>query len=240
MVPAGPCYFRADLGYSWSSDPDVRWPVTVPAGFPNAGSFVTDRVTNVSMESTWLAEGGFGCGTGSRGFRGELMLGYRGDRKIDGEPGPWFGPLPPNPPTADPLHTSVTSYTMMFNAYHDLGNFHGFVPYVGAGIGVAYHMVDEVYFTGNPALVNRIAGDRDLAFAWSLMAGVGYQITNRAILDFGYRYIDLGKATSERHDNAGFVNPRVVIRDMEAHEFKIGLRYHLGAAAPCCAPGPLK
>ena len=29
-VSAGPCYFRADVGYSWSNDPDVRWTVTDP------------------------------------------------------------------------------------------------------------------------------------------------------------------------------------------------------------------
>ncbi|HRD78752.1 MAG TPA: outer membrane beta-barrel protein, partial [Hyphomicrobiaceae bacterium] len=257
MVPAGPCYFRADVGYSWSRDPDVRWPVTNPRANPatvsgwdeDAGGniiyyLVTDQVANATMENTWFGGAGMGCGTGSRGLRGEVMFEYHGDRKVDGEPGPWFYPTPlpapPVTPPVDPLHTSVRSYTMMFNAYHDLGNFHGFVPYVGAGIGVAYHIVDDVYFTGNPALVNRIHGDRDMAFAWSLMAGVGYQISQRAILDFGYRYIDMGKATSERHDSAGFLNPRVVIRDMEAHEFKVGLRYHIGAAAPCCAPEPLK
>ena len=26
-VSAGPCYFRGDVGYSWSNDPDVRWTV---------------------------------------------------------------------------------------------------------------------------------------------------------------------------------------------------------------------
>jgi len=50
--------------------------------------FVTDAVTNVNMDNAWLVEGGFGCGTGIRGLRGELMLGYHGKRDIDGTPGP--------------------------------------------------------------------------------------------------------------------------------------------------------
>lgn len=222
---AGPCYFRADVGYSWSQAPDVRW-------FVNGD----DAVANVSMENTWLVESGIGCGSGSRGLRGELVLGYRGERKIDGEPGFW------NPPPGggiDPLHTSITTYTAMANVYYDLGRFGNFVPYVGAGLGAAYHMMEEVYFTDNPSLTNRIHGNRDLAFAWSLMAGVGYQLGERAVLDFGYRYIDLGKATSERVDSAGFVNPRVYVRDMDAHEFKIGLRYHFGGG-DCCGYGPMK
>jgi opacity protein-like surface antigen len=212
---AGPCYFRGDVGYSWSQTPDVRW-------FVNGD----DVVNNVSMENTWLIEGGIGCGSGSHGLRGELVLGYRGKRDIDGEPGFW-NPPPGNPPV-DPLHTSITTYTGMVNVYYDLGRFGNFVPYVGAGMGAAYHTMDSVYFTQNPALVNVIHGKSDLAFAWSLMAGVGYQISERAVIDFGYRYIDLGKATSERVDSAGFVNPRVYVRDMDAHEFKIGLRYYFG------------
>jgi len=247
--PAGPCYFRADLGYSWSQDPSVKWPVTNgswadPDGVPGNGdeypvyNFIGDGVTGVSMENSWLGEVGVGCGSGSRGIRAELMLGMRGDRKIDGEPLP-FQPLPPqptdpNPPVQDdPLHTSLRSYTLMLNAYKDLGNYRGITPYVGAGVGVAYHMVDDVYFTGNPNLTNQIHGDRDISFAWSLMAGIGYQISDRAILDLGYRFIDMGKANSERSDSGGYVNPRVMIDDLQAHEIKIGLRYHFGTH--CCA-----
>ena len=173
------------------------------------------------------------------------MFGYRGDRKLDGEPEFYAGTIIGQPDGTvpevygDPLHTSIQTYTLMLNAYKDFGNFGGFVPYVGAGIGVAYHDVDEVYFTENPNLTNRIAGNGDLSFAWALMAGVGYQISERAILDLGYRYIDMGSAESGRVDTAGFVNPAVKIDDIDAHEFKIGLRYHFGQS-DCCAYEAMK
>jgi opacity protein-like surface antigen len=217
----GRCYFRADVGYSLSADPDGRWPVTDFA----TGNLITDKVRTIDIEDTWLVEGGFGCGLGY-GFRGELMFGYHGKKKFDGEPGPWFPFVPPR--TDDPLHTSVTSYTLMANIYKDLGTIGGWTPYVGAGIGLAFNEMDEVYFTENAALQNRIKGDDETSFAWALMAGVGYQISDRAILDFGYRYIDLGRVSSGRIDSAGFVNPRVTIDDLAAHEFKVGLRYHFG------------
>jgi opacity protein-like surface antigen len=185
--PAGPCYFRADVGYSWSQSPDIKWPVNNgvhtdgsngnPAdGIVQAGeisySFVTDKVANASMENTWFGEGGAGCSFGgSRGVRFEAMLGYRGDRKIDGEPG-FYQPAPPvgvppviPPVLEDPLHTSLRTYTLMLNVYKDFGNFGGFIPYVGAGIGAAYHQLDDVYFTDNPSLTNRIKGDNDLSLA---------------------------------------------------------------------------
>ena len=221
VAAAGNCYVRGDAGFSLSGDPDVTWPVT-----NNNGNLITDEVTTINMQNTWLIEGGVGCGSGSRGFRGEVMAGIHGDRNFDGEPGPWnpTGPGPAN----DPMHTSITSYTLMLNGYKDLGNFGGLTPYLGAGVGIAYNIVDDVSFTDNPALVNQIHGERDIAFAWSLMAGVGYQLSHNTVLDLGYRYIDMGKATSERSDTAGFINPRVNIDDLDAHEFKVGLRYHFG------------
>lgn len=222
-APGGPCYVRADFGYSFSGTPDVTWPVT-DAG----GNFMGDKVSKVAIGDTWLAEGGIGCGTttpGSGGWRGEVVLGYRGEHKIDGEPLLW---APPNAGIVDPMHTKITSYTMMLNAYRDLMTFGNFTPYVGVGVGMAYHTVDHVSFTENPFLTNQIEGKSDLAFAWQVMAGVGYRLNERATLDLAYRYADLGKATSGRVDTAGFANPRVVIDDITAHELKLGIRYQLG------------
>ncbi len=219
-APAGPCYMRADVGYSLSGTPDVRWPVTDPG----TGAYLGSRVSQVDIADTWLLEGGVGC-SGS-GWRGEFVLGYRGNRKIDGEPILWN---PPMLPIDDPLHTSITTYTAMLNAYRNLGSWGNFTPYVGAGMGIAYHMVGDTTFTENPSLIHTIEGNRDISFAWQVMAGVGYQLTDRAVPDLGYRYIDMGKATSGRADTAGFVNPRVVVDDITAHELKIGIRYHFGA-----------
>lgn len=254
---AGPCYARADVGYSWSRKPDTTWPVfnEVFEGDADGDGFIgADEVwyrfegDNVDgdLDNSWFGEVGAGCGQGSRGFRGEVMFGFRGSRDFEGIPNIYNGsrvgdPVgTPEPDVDDPMHTSIRSYTLMFNAYYDFGHYGPVVPYLGAGIGAAYHILDDVYFTQNPYLTNRIAGDRDLAFAWSLMAGLGYQVSDRAILDLGYRYIDMGKVTSERHDNAGFINPRVDFDDLRAHEIKIGLRYHFGGSRHAAAYEPLK
>ena len=231
--PAGPCYFRADVGYSASTDADITWAQTDPV----THDFLTDQVTTLDSGNSWFGEAGAGCGSGARGLRGELMLGYHGSRDVSGEPATaWYQPAgaPPVAPEADPLHTSITSYTMMLNAYKDLGTFGNLTPYVGAGVGMAYNKMDDVYFTGNPALVNKIKGDSELSFAWSLMAGVGYRVSDRATLDIGYRYFDMGDASSETIDNTLNYNPRVNIDDITAHEIKVGLRYNFGGA-DCCA-----
>lgn len=259
---AGPCYVRADVGYSWSNSPDITWPVnndTISGHYDGSGNFVetgrlstfvTDDVANASRESSAFGEFGAGCGSGSRGMRAEVMFGYHGDRKVDGEPGAYSityvddglgtPPGPDVPVVDDPLHTSIRSYTMMLNVYRDLGQWGRITPYVGGGIGGAYHMVDETYFTGNYNLPARIHGDNDLSFAWSLMAGVGYQVSERAIVDVGYRYLDLGSATSERSDTAGYVNPRLNFDDLTSHEIKVGLRYHFGGGDCCAEYAPMK
>lgn len=267
---AGPCYFRADVGYSWSREPSASWPVsnqefdyadangdgwadgdtnqngTIDAdevSYAHAGS----AVSNASLDNTWLGEVGAGCGSGSRGLRAEVMLGFRGDRNFNGDPAVYQGNLigedtgvVPPPVTDDPMHTSLKTYTLMLNLYKDLGNWGGFVPYVGAGVGAAYHQLDNIYFTENPNLTNQIHGNNDLAFAWSLMAGVGYQISDRAIIDVGYRYMDMGSITSQRSDTGFNVNPAVKLDDLTAHEIKIGLRYHLGGGTAMVEHMPMK
>ena len=255
---AGPCYVRADVGYSWSNA-SGSWPVTSGAftgdadtdGIVDANeisyTYQGNEVANAELDNTWLGEVGMGCGSGSRGLRAEVMLGFRGDRDFSGEPGV-YTPAPPvgsstgNPPPGaidDPMHTSLKTYTLMLNAYYDIGKFGRFVPYIGAGIGAAYHQLDDISFTGNPALTNSIRGNNDLAFAWALMAGVGIQLSDRAVLDIGYRYLDTGSITSQRSDTAFFVNPAVKLEDLTSHEIKVGLRYHFGSG-DCCEAAPLK
>ena len=131
-------------------------------------------------------------------------------------------------------HSSVQTTTLMFNGYYDIAKFDRITPYVGAGVGLAHNRMDDVSFTGN-TLANVISGDSRWSLAWSLMAGVGVQVSDRATLDFGYRYIDMGKAESGTMDNLGFPNPRVRIDDLAAHEFKVGIRYSFGGGEPCCA-----
>lgn len=243
--PAGPCYFRGDLGYSWSRSPDASWPVTnesrdwanpsgSPLGYTSTFTYMGDTVSDTSLSNTWFGGVGLGCGSGSRGIRGEMMLNQTGSRNFEGTPLNYVitnvNGGPPDSNFTDPIHASIKSTTLMFNGYKDFGSFGGITPYIGAGVGVAYNKMGDVSFTGNPFLTNTIEGGSRLSLAWSLMAGVGYQISDRAILDIGYRYMDYGKAQSGRIDSAGFVNPAVTINDFAAHEFKVGLRYHFGSS----------
>jgi opacity protein-like surface antigen len=225
MYSAGPCYVRSDVGYSWSRSPTAEL----------VGNGTDPTVRDATLDDGVFFEGGLGCGMGSRGLRGELVFGVRQKRSFDGD----VDIVIQNVPVDPPIHTSLRTYTMMANGYYDLGKFGGFVPYVGAGIGWAYHKMGDVTID-DPSTPNRIFGDDKLSFAWSLMAGVGYQVSERAILDIGYRYIDLGSARATNADSAQAWNPRLEIDDQRAHELKIGLRYHFGGGVADAAYAPVK
>jgi len=220
---AGRCYLRGDVGYSYGDG------VSATFDSPN---YATMDATSESIDGAWMGEIGIGCGSGSRGFRADLTLGYRSERGIDG-----------GKPDAPGFHfpadfsTKVNTLTAMANLYYDFGRYRNWVPYVGVGIGIARHDVGDVSFTnvaGNPpgTTFNNLNGSTQTNFAWSLMAGAAYQISHRAVLDFGYRYIDMGDVSVRGNicDVAcvGGSRDRLSIDDMHAHEFKIGLRYHFG------------
>ena len=127
----------------------------------------------------------------------------------------------------------------MANAYVDLGTFVGWTPYVGAGVGVArldwQAEVDKTICTplnasqnaeGCTAIVplqqpnintpytepgTTIRGT-DYYLAYSLGAGVAYELSKNLKLDVGYKYLSVASDTE--------IN-------LDVHQAKIGVRYSL-------------
>ena len=136
------------------------------------------------------------------------------------------------PPGVDPLHTAVTTHTLMFNACYDLGrSMDRFVPYVGAGVGTAYDIAEEVYSTGNPR--SSTASPATSAGRCHLVADGGRRLARSpsASCWFGH-YLRHGRGGMGHVDDARFSNPKVRLDDLAAHD-QFGLRFALGA--PCCA-----
>lgn len=91
-------------------------------------------------------------------------------------------------------------------------------PYVGGGVGAAYLKVD----TGDssPLEVDDEAG----AFAWNLLAGVGYDISESVAVTATYRYLRL-EGSDFSADLAGVDVGDVDVDDVSLHEVLLGLRY---------------
>ena len=89
------------------------------------------------------------------------------------------------------------------------------------------------------------------SFAWALHAGLAYNVTDAFKVELAYRYLNLGSVKT----GVGMVpcctdvQPAIKVKDIEAHDIKIGVRYLLGGlvAAPLPplmpdyqpAPGPI-
>lgn len=103
----------------------------------------------------------------------------------------------------------VRSTAAFLNAYWDVISLGGFTPYLGAGIGYGVTSVDAGVFPGGSS--------NSWNLAWSLMAGIAYEVLPGLDLDLGYRYVDFGAP-----DVAG-----VAFHGISAQEIRLGLRYAL-------------
>lgn len=118
------------------------------------------------------------------------------------------------------------------NAYVDVGEWYGITPYVGAGIGASRNSIHSLRDRGVDEFGNATLGYADTdaiwEFAWALHAGLGYAVTDRMTLDFGYSYIHLGDGQSGdivASDGTNDVNNPMVFKDLTSHDFKLGMRY---------------
>ncbi len=153
---------------------------------------------------------------------------------------------------------SISSTVFLANAYLDLGTWHGLTPFIGAGVGFTQNRVtglndsgystNTVYNTGTNVVVGAVtsptagyaaSGTRS-NFAYALMAGVGYDVTPNYKVELAYRYLNLGKYQSGVYTCAGGCGGSYSLqgRNLDAHEFRVGMRWMLGGGGYTPAPMP--
>ncbi len=189
-------YVRADVGGVFHERPDVSKSAVGPGGAWGGGL----NAVGETIEDTGFFEVGMGCQLLDT-FRVEATGGVRLKQSLE-DP---FGSL----------DAELQTFTGFVNVFYDITNYGGWTPYIGGGIGVAYHRITNLV-----APVDSSAGD-EVDFAWNIQAGLSYDISPHAKLDFGYRLTDLGKAKSD-----GPIP--MLVDDLMAHEFKVGMRFHFG------------
>jgi opacity protein-like surface antigen len=132
--------------------------------------------------------------------------------------------------------SSYRAFVLLANAYAELGTWHKVTPYVGAGIGGAYVEWANLRNTIPGVTVDEHRGESEFRFAWALMAGASYCLTNNLKADLGYRYTNIagGRMFSQYAPDGTFlgVGPGRD-RGFHAHEVRAGLRYHFGGDNGC-------
>lgn len=117
--------------------------------------------------------------------------------------------------TADQGGTGVDwtfrTISFMGNGYFDIPTNSPLRPYLGAGLGLALVELEGDNF-------GLTSSDSDLVGAFQLMAGVGFDISPRATLTFGYRYF----TTTDPGFNSGFGS---FDTEFASHDFLFGARF---------------
>lgn len=203
-------YLRGDVSYVANEPYQDRFTVTSP-------DFQRDKFMPATI--------GFGLGYHFNDFlRAELNVAtspkYEGSfQRIDN----------PGTPSEEAFAGSAEGYgfTGLVNAYADLGTFAGITPYVGGGLGLAYHRIDasepsQPY--DNPLLPPvRVFNDRDYALAYSLGAGIQYKVSSNVALDLGYQFLSSPEAKRAVLVDDGFA----IVKGIDLHQVKVGLRYDI-------------
>lgn len=143
-----------------------------------------------------------------------------------------------------------TAWSAMANAYFELGNFSGFTPYAGAGLGASYVSwenyvsvdtctrtnvaTESCFLAGTAAYVapgtgtttstrtTRFDGDKSWKFSYALMAGVSYDITDNLKIDAGYKYTNIATGALINDIGGG---ASVDHANLGVHAVRVGLRY---------------
>ena len=200
-------YVSATGGLGLASDPDLG--LSIPA-VPIDASGETDTDLGFGASAAFGYE--------INHFRFELEYSYRqNDGEIAGFP---VGPLNPDGVTHD-----LSFHNLMLNVLYDFYLTDTVYWYNGGGIGVAFVKGDVEGTTTNGTTVS--GDDRSAAFAWQLMTGFGYDITQNVALTLGYRIYSTSSA------DLNFDLPNIPNADVDAdvdtpfiNAFELGVRYN--------------
>lgn len=208
----GGWYLRGDIGYKIYADPEVDW---------------DDSLAGLDFDDEELDETAMvGVGAGFKfnpWFRADVTLDYEWPSDFEGKT-PCPAPCGSGEDSTNIETAELSAWTALANVYLDLGQFGGLTPYVGAGAGAAYVMIDDIESDNGDGSSGDWGDAEDWNFAWALMAGLAYEFSPNLALDVGYRYLNLGEVDSDDIE-FGAGDGDFTYEDLQAHEIRVGLRY---------------
>lgn len=244
--PEGGWYLRGDIGVAANTIGDFG----VFDGAQRLGSAQGFELRSKSFSETVS----IGIGAGyqfNSWFRVDVTGEFRGGGRLRGYDYVAFASGGGTTHQTNNYQGDVRSWAMMANFYVDLGTYCTFgclTPYLGAGVGFAHHTVSG--FSDTSTGFNTVLGatgslgsyavtSSKTTFAWALMAGVGYRVSERLSLELGYRYLNMGSLpvlSLINNDPTVIENRSVRVRNVSAHEIRLGMRWMLNCACAPAAP----
>lgn len=221
-------YLRGDVGYGFEQ----------MSGFSStAASFVPGFSYRVSgIDGTPFIGGGFGYQV-NNWFRADITAEYRVPTHYSA-----FETYSNTTTGGDGYSAHIGSEVVLANGYVDLGTWYGFTPFVGAGVGVAFNQFNNLidYGTGpdNFGGFGTATNANMTNFAWAAMAGIDYWISPNWRFEVGYRYLDMGRVTSNGIVCQPTCAPPYEVQSfhLASNDVRLGLRYIFAEPPP---PAPI-
>ncbi|MER8386837.1 porin family protein [Mesorhizobium sp. M1428] len=216
-VDQAPDYVPVEVGSGWYLRGDVSY--LVQKSFKDE-HFAFTPASFDEKEDPIFASIGFGYHFNDY-LRADLNVGYLPGNKID---------------VGYNDGTTVASATLknyafsgILNGYVDLGTYVGITPYLGAGVGVVQskRRLSASYFTdnANPADDFVLRDNKtQYSFAYTLNAGLAYQVSKNVSVDLGYQYFS---APDAEYVTAESLTSFPIRKGINNHQVKVGLRYDL-------------
>ena len=235
----GGWYLRGDVGVGVLDVGEIR--TTLGKGYELPSGYTID---NHQFGEQFFA--GAGVGYQFNGFlRGDITGEYRG--------GSGFSYVESfdnfdeygNKSTGIDYHTGhLRSILVLANGYFDLGTWCGLTPYIGGGIGTAFHRVAGHVDIGAGSALGGFGSAKaqdTTSLAWAAHAGITYHVTPNFLVDVGYRFVDMGSVKSGpvvcvNSDACAAASYK--FKDIISHDVRIGLRYLIGGGVVGAAPLP--
>jgi opacity protein-like surface antigen len=239
--PATGFYMRASFGVAATSASDLR--STFGDGQTTAGLGMVEGP--VSAGDPFI----LGLGAGwqfNNWFRADLTGEYRnavGYQASSTYQSSYVGACLPGSGVfcGDEYTGSIKTGLVLANGYFDIGNWYGFTPYVGGGLGFAVYQTNAIKDTALPPNAGGFgfaANRTGTNFAWSLTGGVAYSILPNLKFDVAYRYVNMGAfqtgaiSCNDHPDCDGEVQHF----NMASNDILFGLRWTIG---PLAEPAPV-
>lgn len=223
----GGWYIRGDLDYHWSTFKGADY-ITYGVdccGNPAPGTGTFDFG---DLDGSFSIGGGVGYQI-TKYLRTDLTADYWFASDFSGGTSGVCG----GAPCSSNDSSSYNAWLLLANAYADIGTWYGFTPYVGAGIGGARVKWDDLHNTID-GVTTVHEGAENWRFAWALMAGTAYCLTDKLKLDVGYRFSHInGGRMFELAPTTGPGAGPGFDDGFNVHEARAGLRYQFGGDSGC-------
>ncbi|WP_322416871.1 outer membrane protein [Mesorhizobium huakuii] len=223
-----PDYVPVEVGSGWYLRGDVSY--LVQKSFENGDFTFPSTINNESFgesEDALFASVGFGYHFNDY-LRADLNFGYLPGNNASASYNDTAVITLPTLPTVASVSLKNYAFSGLLNGYVDLGTYVGITPYLGAGIGVvrSTHKLSARYTDNNvPANSFNVQDNKtQYSLAYTLNAGLAYQVTKNVSVDLGYQYFS---APDAEYVTAESLTSFPVKKGISNHQVKLGLRYDL-------------